>query len=96
MTVNTKAYGAQDVDDRQKLTFPRGIYGFENLREFVLMDAHQRPFYWLQSTEVQDVAFVLISPDIVRPDYAPTLNPTDLKELDLDADNEKSNFVSSL
>ena len=33
LTVNTKAYGTIEVDERQKISFPYGIFGFEILKE---------------------------------------------------------------
>jgi flagellar assembly factor FliW len=84
MTVDTKAYGEVDVDERQRISIPSGLYGFEGLTEFVLMDATQRPFYWLQSTEVREVAFVLMDPTLIRRDYDADLDPQDLEELDLE------------
>ena len=69
MKVATKAYGLIDVDESQKITFPQGLLGFESLKEYVLLDAEREPFYWLQSTENEQVAFILINPFIFRSDY---------------------------
>jgi len=81
MKVSTKAYGEVEVDDKQLLRFPRGLFGFEELREFVILDATQQPFYRLQSIERVEVAFVLIDPTFFRPDYAPDVDPTELAEI---------------
>jgi flagellar assembly factor FliW len=67
--VVTKAYGPVDVDEEQRISFPQGLYGFETLREYVLLDAEPQPFYWLQSIEAVDIAFILINPFLFRPDY---------------------------
>ena len=83
MTVDTKAYGHVEVDERQRIDIPQGLYGFEGLHEFILMDARQRPFYWLQSLEVREVAFVLIDPKILRADYDADIDPLDLDGLGL-------------
>jgi flagellar assembly factor FliW len=81
MHVNTRPYGPLEVDERQKLHFPFGILGFEHLTEFVLLDATQQPFYWLQSLQDPQIAFVLISPDIFRPDYDPGVPAHELVEI---------------
>ena len=83
MKVNTKPYGLIEIDERQKIFFPYGILGFENLREYVLLDALQQPFYWLQSMDVQEIAFVLIEPSVFRPDYTPDVSESDLTEIGL-------------
>jgi len=84
MRVLTKPYGEIDIDERQKVSLPFGLFGFEQLREFVLLDAAQQPFYWLQSMEAPAVAFVLIDPLAFRPDYAPEVDPQELAEIGVD------------
>jgi flagellar assembly factor FliW len=81
MRVHTKAYGEIEVDDRQKITFPDGILGFEDLKEYALFDASQPPFYWLQSLDHKEIAFVLIEPIVFRPDYSPDVDPEELAEI---------------
>jgi flagellar assembly factor FliW len=81
MRVNTKAYGQIDVDERQKLFFPHGLMGFEKLQDYVLLDAPQKPFYWLQSLDVVEIAFVLIDPLLFRPEYALSINQDELEEI---------------
>ncbi len=88
MTIDTKAYGQVEIDERQRIELPHGLYGFEGLHDFVLMDARQRPFYWLQSVDVREVAFVLIDPKIVRLDYKADIDPADLESLDLEGPDD--------
>ncbi|MCX7038954.1 MAG: flagellar assembly protein FliW [Spirochaetes bacterium] len=81
MKVLSKPYGEIEVDERQMVRFPSGLFGFERLREFVLLDAAQQPFYWLQSIEEPSVAFVLIDPLMFRPDYSPDVEPEEMAEI---------------
>ena len=81
MRVVTKPYGPVDVDERQKIYFPCGLFGFEKFKHYVLLDAKQQPFYWLQSTEVAEIAFVLISPWSFRPDYELDVDEEEIAEL---------------
>ena len=83
MRVMTKAYGPLDVDERQRIVMPYGILGFEHLKNYVLLDARQQPFYWLQSLDVVEVAFVLINPRIFCPDYTLEVDPDELAEIDI-------------
>ena len=78
MKVLTKAFGPVEVNERQRLTFPGGLYGFESFKEYALLDAEQEPFYWLQSLDVEQVAFVLINPFLLRPDYEMNIDNEDL------------------
>ena len=81
MKVLTKAYGEMEIADRQLINFPHGLLGFEELREFALLDAAQAPFYWLQSLERVEVAFVLIDPRFFRPEYTPDVDAIELEEI---------------
>ena len=69
MKLETKPFGEIEIDERQRINFPQGILGFENIKEYALLNAKQWPFYWLQSVDVPDLAFILIDPKIIRPDY---------------------------
>ena len=83
MKVATKAYGLIDVDERQKITIPQGLLGFESLKNYVLLDAVREPFFWLQSIDNEQVAFILINPFIFRPDYEANVDNEELKTIDI-------------
>jgi flagellar assembly factor FliW len=83
--VATKAYGLIDVDERQKIIFPQGLFGFEALHGYLLLDAERQPFYWLQSIDVEQVAFVLVSPFLFRPDYELNISNEELAEIGIDS-----------
>ncbi|MBN1835096.1 MAG: flagellar assembly protein FliW [Spirochaetales bacterium] len=93
MRLNTKAYGPIDVDERQRIHFPAGILGFENLKDYVLLDAAQAPFYWLQSMQVVEIAFVLINPRIFRPDYRLEVEQGELQAIGIDAEEQVLDFA---
>ncbi len=84
MKIVTKAYGPLEIDERQVIQFPHGLIGFEQFKMFALLDASQQPFYWLQSLDVPEIAFVLINPLLFRPDYTPDVAEEDLEDLQLD------------
>jgi flagellar assembly factor FliW len=83
--VATKAYGLIDVDERQKIIFPQGLFGFEDLTEYLLLDAERQPFYWLQSIDMEQVAFVLVSPFLFRPDYEVNISNEELAEIGINS-----------
>ena len=83
MKVMTKAYGLIDVDERQKITFPMGLLGFESLKDYALIDAERQPFYWLQSMDSKQVAFVLVNPFVFRPDYEVNIENDELKVINI-------------
>lgn len=81
MRVQTKAYGELDVDERQVVSFPGGLLGFEQFKEYALLDARQKPFFYLQSLDVAELAFILIDPFLFRADYALDVDDEDLGEI---------------
>jgi flagellar assembly factor FliW len=81
--VVTKAYGLIDVDERQKITFSAGLLGFESCKNYVLLDAERQPFYWLQSVDLEQVAFILVNPFLFRPDYELDISDEELGEIDI-------------
>jgi flagellar assembly factor FliW len=87
--VLTKAYGMVDVNEHQKVTFPSGLFGFESLKDYVLLDAEQQPFYWLQSLDEEKTAFILIDPFIFRPDYEMDIDNEELRPIGI-TDPEKA------
>jgi flagellar assembly factor FliW len=81
LKVVTKAYGTIDVDERQKLLFPSGLFGFESLKSYVMLDAEHQPFFWLQSTESAAAAFIMVSPFLFRPDYELDIGDDELADI---------------
>lgn len=85
MNILTKPYGAMDIDERQVITFPRGLLGFEACHQWALLDSSQPPFYWLQSLDDPGLAFIMIDPFSFRPDYELDLGLADQQDLDAPA-----------
>ncbi|MDR0908455.1 MAG: flagellar assembly protein FliW [Spirochaetaceae bacterium] len=85
MKINTKPYGLLEIDERQLLHFPQGLLGFEGLKDYALMDANEAPFFWLQSIESAETAFILINPFLFKSDYEININDDDLKDIKLDS-----------
>jgi flagellar assembly factor FliW len=83
--VQTKAYGSIEVEERQRIVFPQGLFGFEELKDYVLLDAEKQPFYWLQSVDREQAAFVVINPFLIRPDYEVNIGNEELAEIGIDA-----------
>jgi flagellar assembly factor FliW len=63
---------------------PLGILGFEQLKNYVLLaNPDEKPFAWLRVADNNSLAFVVIDPFIVMPDYAPNIPEADVEFLDL-------------
>ncbi len=81
MRIETKAYGTIEIDEKQILRFTQGVFGFERLRLYALIDAQEPPFYWLQSFDDVKTAFVLVNPYVIRSDYVLDVSAADLEEI---------------
>lgn len=94
MKVKTKAFGDIEVSDKQKIFLKSGLFGFEDSHEFVLLDSEEdSPFYWLQSENDPEVAFVVIEPSLIIPDYDLKCDPNDLLDLGIKNDNDILKFA---
>lgn len=81
LRIQSKALGSCEIEDKQLIRFSNGLFGFEGHTEFALLDATQRPFYWLQSLQDVDISFLLINPYLFRSDYVLEVPDSDIEEL---------------
>lgn len=89
MRVETTRFGSIDVDDREVITFTHPIIGFQEFRRFVLLPGPEDSgLRWLQSTDEADLAFVVMDPKSVMPDYRVRLGQHERTELAIDSEDE--------
>lgn len=70
MKIKTTRFGTIDIEEEKIINMPHGMPGFPNQRQFVLMPHKENsPFFWYQAVEEPTLAFVLMSPFLVVPDY---------------------------
>lgn len=74
MKIQTKSLGQIEIDDRQVIDFPEGLIGFRPFTSFALLDAPQKPYFFLQSTVMPELNFILVDPFLFRPDYSVDLS----------------------
>jgi flagellar assembly factor FliW len=68
MLVQTTRFGAVDVDEERIIHFPAGLLGFSSYRRYALLQPDdQGIFFWLQSIEAPDLAFVVSGSPTSRP-----------------------------
>ncbi len=94
MKVNTTRFGELEVEKKDVITFTEGMLGFEELKEFFVVDpGDQTLILWLQSVQDSEVAFPIIEPRIFKPDYKITLLPIELNSLKLEGLNDASVYT---
>ena len=84
MKIKTVRFGEIEVGEGDIIVMKGSILGFERLRRFILLihDDHT-PLWWLQAVDDPAVAFVVVNPRVVKPDYNPAVPEADLEFLDI-------------
>lgn len=93
MEIKTKAMGTVSVLDRQIISLNQGFYGFGEFHTFALIDAEQKPFVWVQSTEKEDLGFLALDPFLIRADYEIDLDDSLLAPLGVTSPSDVLVFV---
>ncbi len=94
MLINTSRFGRVEVDEDRFITFPKGILGFPRHKQFVLLQpAADSHFYWLQSADRPDLAFVVADPSLFVSSYRVPLKTDQMAELGIFAVDHAQVFV---
>jgi flagellar assembly factor FliW len=84
MIIQTSRFGPLEVDESKAIRFERGLLGFPQYRQYVLIQQDpEATFYWLQCVEAADLAFVVTDPLLFVPDYAVPIREETRTELGL-------------
>jgi flagellar assembly factor FliW len=83
--VKTTRFGEIEVDEASIIKMCRDILGFEGLKLFTIIAPEDKtPFMWLQSLEEGNVAFVVVNPRLIKPDYQPEITDADIQTLSME------------
>lgn len=89
MQLETEKIGQIQYTEKDLYHLPNGLFGFENEKDFVLYESKNvHPFIWFQSTQSPALAFLLINPQFIRTDYQLKAKREDLKELNIENEEE--------
>ncbi len=84
MLIQTTRFGPVDIDESRTLEFPGGLLGFSSYKKFALLQPDENGvFFWLQSTESADLAFVVTDPALWLPDFQANIRKEQMDELGL-------------
>jgi len=87
LQVRSTRFGELSVADDKVLEIMGGILGFAESR-YILLTPAKGPFWWLQSVDTPDLAFVVVDPRTAVPGYEVRLNSEEHKRLGLDGTAE--------
>jgi flagellar assembly factor FliW len=72
--VHTTRFSDIEVAEDRIISFPEGLIGFEEHKQFALITRGDSPFVWLQSLKDPALAFVAADPLAFVPDYRPDID----------------------
>ena len=83
MKLQTKYFGEIEYEAEEALSFPAGLFGFEEERQFLLLpfEGSAGTLLCFQSTQTPALAFVAMNPFALLPNYTPILQPQELSAL---------------
>jgi len=84
MLVQTTRFGPVDVDEERVIQFPAGLLGFSSYRRYALLQPDdQGVFFWLQSTDAPDLAFVVTDPALWIADFQAQIRREQMDDLEM-------------
>ncbi len=94
MKTLTKYFGELDYTSEELLTFPAGLFGFEDEQSFLLLPfSTEGTLFSLQSVKTPELAFTLMHPFTLNPAYAPVLREEELKTLGVEKSEQLYYYV---
>ena len=71
MKIKTPYLGEVEFKKEDIIVFEKGLYGFEEKQEFILINLNDPdfPFNWLQSIDDENLSFILTSPFLFVDNY---------------------------
>jgi len=94
MWIKTSRFGDVEIDEQRIITFSKGLLGFPTYKQFVLIEPGEDSyFWWLQSVEQEDLAFVVTDPSLFVSTYKVPLRPEQMQGLGLNSLEEAQVFV---
>ena len=96
MIIETKDFGNVKVDKDSIIYFPEGIYGFEQLKEYVILEENENPIKILQAVNEKYPNFAILDPKVIVQDYNPELPKDILSKLKLTSQDNVCFFVIAI
>jgi flagellar assembly factor FliW len=74
--IETKDLGFVEIDEQNIISFPHGIYGFEDAVRFVILKDNnsENPFMWMQCVDNKYICFIVVEPSSFISGYSPQIS----------------------
>lgn len=95
MNIKTSRFGEIEIDKERIIQFTDGLIGFPDEKEYIVMEHRSdSPFMWLQSVSKPDLAFVIMNPFQVFPEYLKDISQEE--ENTLKPDNNETVMIFAI
>ena len=85
MKAKTRLFGEIDIEEDKIIQLENGMIGFPDMQNFALIFDEEKgdkaKIMWLQSMDEPEMAFPVMRPELVMPEYNPTVNDEVLEPL---------------
>lgn len=87
MKLRTKYFGEIEYESSEHIWFPAGLFGFEEETDFLLLpfEGGENRMLCLQSMKTPSLAFTLLDPFYLCPQYTPVLQKSELRMFEVDS-----------
>lgn len=97
MKINTKYLGQVEINPDQIIHFPKGLLGFENHKEYVVLDLEGNDvFKFLQNIQEEYISFLLVNPWDFFHDYDIELADNKLEKININPREENEFALFSI
>ncbi len=86
ISFQTSRFGLIEVAEEKIIYFAEGLPGFPMIKRYILMDYKDTALKWLQAVDDPDVAFIVVEPSLLNPDYR--VSPDDSTKTILNLTND--------
>lgn len=95
ITVKTRDFDEIQVSSKDIITFPQGIFAFEEYRDYIIIAPLGEGKFpvWLQSVENPNLCFILFDPFEFCADYRVTVADEDVEPLEMENDSDAKFYV---
>lgn len=85
--------GEIQYEKQEVIHFPEGLFGFEHLKDFLIVKNEDAIFDYLQSVEERDITFVIGDPKALVKDYTLKIHEADYTHLEIENPEDLMDFV---
>ena len=94
MEIVTPQLGSIKYQEKEIITFPDGLYGFEHLKKFLFIsDKQDTIFFYLQSIDDVDITFILARPKDIVKNYVLMISKVDMAKIKAENELDLQDYV---